>query len=39
VHPVADVVLEVVQIHERGFAQVVVGELHVADLRGDHGLR
>ena len=30
--------LEVVQVHERGLGEVVVGELEVADLGGDHRL-
>jgi len=39
VDAVAHVVLQVAQVHERGLAQVVVGELHVSDLRGHHRLR
>ena len=35
VHAVAGVVLEVVQVHQRGLAEVVVGELEVTDLGGD----
>jgi membrane-associated phospholipid phosphatase len=39
VEAVAGVVLDVVQVHERGLAEVVVRELEVPDLRGDHSLR
>ena len=35
---VARVAREVVQVHERGLREVVVGELEVADLGGDHRL-
>src|SRR6478752_2777641 len=38
VHAVAGVLLQVVQIHQRGLAEVVVGELEVTDLGGDDGL-
>ena len=36
--PSDGVVLEVVEVHQRGLAQVVVGELEVADLGGDDRL-
>jgi len=39
VHAVADVVLEVVDVHQRGLAEVVVRELEVADLGGHDRLR
>ena len=39
VEAVARVVLEVVQVHQRGLAEVVVGELEVADLGRDDRLR
>ena len=39
VHTVANVVLEVFDVHERRLAQVVVRELEVADLGGQHRLR
>ena len=38
VQAVAGVVLEVAQVHQRGLAEVVVGQLEVADLGGDHRL-
>ena len=38
VHAVPDVVLEVVDVHQGGLAQVVVRELEVADLGGDDRL-
>src|SRR5919108_3457579 len=37
--PVAGVALEVVEIHQRGLTEVVVGKLHMADLGGEDGLR
>src|SRR5439155_27039600 len=39
VNAVARVVLEVMEIHERGLSEVVVGELEVPDLRCDYRLR
>ena len=39
VHAIAHVALEVVQVHQRRFGQVVVRETHVADLGRDDGLR
>src|SRR6266566_2600117 len=39
VDAVAGVVLEVVEVHQRCLAEVVVGELEVPDLGGHHGLR
>src|SRR5438445_13231471 len=39
VHAIAHVALEVVQVHQRRFGQVVVRETHVADLDRDDGLR
>ena len=39
VQAVAGVVLEVVEVHQRRLAEVVVGELEVADLGRDHRLR
>ena len=38
VQPVAGVVLEVAEVHQRGLAEVVVGELEVADLGRHDGL-
>ena len=38
VQTVARVVLEVVQVQQRGLPEVVVGQLQVADLRRDHCL-
>ena len=38
VQAVARVVLEVVQVHQRGLAEVVVGQLEVAGLGRDDGL-
>ena len=38
VEAVAGVVLEVVEVDQGGLAEVREGELHVADLRGDHRL-
>ena len=35
---VAGVVLEVAEVHQRGLAEVVVGQLEVADLGRDDGL-
>ena len=37
--PSRGVVLEIVEVHQRGLAEVVVCELHVPDLGRDHGLR
>lgn len=37
--PVARVALEVVEIHQRSLAEVVVGELQVPDLCRKHRLR
>ena len=39
VQPVAGVVLQVVQVHERGLARVVVREVEAADLGREHRLR
>jgi hypothetical protein len=39
VQPVARVVLEVVEVDQRRLAEVVVGQLEVADLGGDDRLR
>ena len=39
VNAVAGVVLEVVEVHERRLAEVVVRQLEVPDLGGDDGLR
>ena len=39
VQAVHGVVLQVVQVHQRGLAEVVVRELEVPDLGGDHRLR
>src|SRR6266542_1853441 len=39
VDAVAAVVLEVVKVDQRGFGEVVVGELEVTDFGGDHRLR
>jgi len=39
VHAVADVVLQVVEVHQRRLGEVVVGQLQVADLGGNHRLR
>ena len=38
VQPVAGVVLEVVEVDQRGLGEVVVGQLEVADLGGDDRL-
>ena len=39
VESIPRVVCQVVQIHERGLAQVVVGELELAHLGSEDGLR
>jgi hypothetical protein len=39
VDAVSDVVLEVVDVHQRGLAQVVVRQLGMSDLGCDHRLR
>ena len=39
VHAVACVVLEIVQVHQGGFPEVVVGKVDMADLGSDHSLR
>jgi len=39
VHPVAHVVLQVVDVHQRRLTEVVVSQLEVADLSGDDCLR